>query len=478
MTLFKNWLSRYSLRYIRSLTYMLQATEYNIRDYLKWHFRTKNFNKVEYRKHLVKTSKAILIFIIFWIFFLGLYIIAFSSLYFITGAMKYIFFISIILISPYCLAYGIIIPLVLIKIFQSPIEFFIIQKAKQKLKKHKAMKIAIAGSYGKTSMKEILKTVLSEKKKVAAPLHNYNTLLGISRFAQTLKGDEEILIFEFGEYYPKDIKKLCDLVQPSTGIIIGINEAHLQKFKKINKTIKTIFELSDFLKEKPIYVNNENDLAKKNILDNHIVYSRKGINKWTTKDLQTDLFGTNFLLCKENENFKIKTKLLGLHQIGSLMVAIDIAAKLGMPMNQIIQGIAKIKPFEHRLELKIDNAGVFILDDSYNGNPDGVKAVIEFLKLLHNYRRFYVTPGLVEMGSKTQKIHHTIGVQLAKAKIEKIILIKSSVTPFIAEGLKDTNYKGEIIWFDDALTAFNALQYLTIKDDVVLLQNDWPDQYA
>ncbi|MFH1838246.1 MAG: UDP-N-acetylmuramoyl-tripeptide--D-alanyl-D-alanine ligase [Candidatus Kuenenbacteria bacterium] len=476
----KNWLSHYYPHYIRSLVYMLQATEYNVGDYLNWYKRTKNFSKVEHRKHLIKTPKAILIFIIAWVILLSFYGAAFFLFWLKLGLIKYIFCVSIFLLAPYFLAYGIIIPIILIKIFiQWPIEFIIIQDARQKLKKHKAIKIAIAGSFGKTTMREILKTVLSEKKKVATPPHNHNTLLGISQFIKTLKGDEEILIFELGEYYSGDVRKLCNLTQPQIGIITGVNEAHLEKFKSIDRIVKTIFELSDWLGDKNlIYVNGENDLAQKNALINHIIYTRNGIENWKVKNSQTNLFGTNFILSKDEQNLEIKTKLLGLHQIGPLMVAIDIAIKLGILMDQIKKNIAKIKPFEHRLELKIDNAGVIALDDTYNGNPDGVKVMIEFLASLNNCRRFYVTPGLVEMGIRTKEVHREIGIQLVKAKIEKIILIKNSVTPFIYQGLKDSNYKGEIIWFNDGLTAFNSLSHLTIKNDVILLQNDWPDQYV
>jgi UDP-N-acetylmuramoyl-tripeptide--D-alanyl-D-alanine ligase len=129
------------------------------------------------------------------------------------------------------------------------------------------------------------------------------------------------------------------------------------------------------------------------------------------------------------------------------------------------------------LEPKIDGVGVITLDDSYNGNPDGVQAMIEFLASLQNHRRFYVTPGLVEMGKRTKEVHRQIGRNLAKAKIEKVVLIKNSVTAYIEEGLAEEKYEGEILWFDDALTAFAALPHLTVTGDVVLLQNDWPDQY-
>jgi UDP-N-acetylmuramoyl-tripeptide--D-alanyl-D-alanine ligase len=454
---------------------MLQASEYNIRDYFIWYWGAKNFKRVEQKKHFIKTTKSFLLLTAAWLMIIS--IIGFAVYFLLVGALNKILFFLIIFIIPYILAYVIIIPLLMIKIIQWPIEYVIIYKARQRLKNHSAVKIAIAGSFGKTTMREILKSVLSEGKKTEAPLLNYNTPIGISRFVKTLAGDEEVLIFELGEYYPGDIKKLCNLVRPDIGIITGINEAHLQKFKKIERTIKTIYELADFLSDKPVYINGENELAKNNALPKHILFSREGIGELKIINQKTDLNGTIFSIISGNIKIELKTNLLGLHQIGPIAAAVNIALKLGLSFEQIKKGVSKIKPFNHRLELKIDSAGVIILDDTYNGNPDGVNAVIEFLAGLKNRRRFYVTPGLVEMGIKTEEIHRRIGKKLAEVNIEKVILIKNSVTSYIEQGLIENNYKGEIIWFDDALSAFAALPHLTVKGDIVLLQNDWPDQY-
>ncbi len=474
----KNWLSRYNLRYPRSLVYMLQASEYNIRDYLAWYHKTKNFTRVERRKQFVKTAKGLLLLAIAWAILFFLIGTAIFILRINIGSLKYILSFLIVLFSPYLLAYGIVIPLLVIRvIIQLPVEYLIINKAKQKLKIHTAVKIGIAGSFGKTTMREILKTVLSEGKKVAAPPHSYNTLLGISQFVKTLKGDEEILVFELGEYYPGDVRKLCDLVQPSMGVITGVNEAHLQKFKTLEQTVKTIYELADYLGKRPVYVNGENELARKNARSGHIVYDRGRIGNWKIENPKTDLTGTSFVLTKNGTRLELKSSLLGLHQIGPLAASAEIALNLGLSFDQIRDGISKTVPFDHRLEPKTDNAGVTTLDDSYNGNPDGVNAVIAFLASLKDCRRFYVTPGLVEMGLRTAEIHKQIGKQLAKAGIEKVILIKNSVTSYIEQGLKEEGYKGEVIWFDDALVAFATLPLLTVKGDVVLLQNDWPDQY-
>ena len=476
----RKWLSRYNIKYPRSIVYMLQASEYCVRDYLNWYYRTKDFALVEKRKKLVMTSKARLLLVVSWIIVIISISLAFASLFLIADTTKFGVFLLILFATPYLLAYLILLPLIFIDIvIQRPIQVRIANKAKATLEGHKAIKIAIAGSYGKTSMREILKTVLASGKKVAAPPHSFNTPLGICQFVNTLEGDEDVLIFELGEYYPGDVSKLCALVKPDIGIITGINEAHLQKFKTLDKTVATIYELADYLGDKPLYVNAENDLASSNARHGNILYSREGVAGWRVSEASSDLSGTSFTIINTDKNLSLSlhSSLLGLHQVGPLVAAFDLVRRLGLTADEIVKGIGQTKPFDHRLEPKTGVDGVITLDDSYNGNPDGVRAVIQFLASIKDRRRFYVTPGLVEMGSAAESVHRQIGKSLAESGIENVILIKNSVTKYIEDGLIENEFKGKVVWFDEALEAFKALPNLTVEGDVVLLQNDWSDQY-
>src|SRR3989344_19406 len=472
----RQYLTRYHPRYIRSLVYMLQASEYDALSYLAWVRRTKDFAHVEKRKQLKMTYKALALLASAWALVV---LAAFVAFFGLTGGdeIANLVALAVLLGFPYVLPYILLLPLFIIEMIQLPVETFLIAQARAKLKKHPAYKIAVAGSYGKTSMREILRTVLHEGKRVAAPGGSENTPIGIARFIHCLKGDEEVLIFELGEYYPGDIKRLAEMVRPNLGVITGVNEAHLSKFKTVEAAVATIFELADFLGDKSLYVNGEDKRAKEE-KRNAFLFSRNGIADWKVVAPETSLDGSSFVLEKGSERISAQSKLLGLHQVGPLSAAAHIALSLGLSVRQIEEGIAKTRPFAHRLERRDDAAGVVTLDDSYNGNPDGVHAVIEFLSSIEGRRRWYVTPGLVEMGNRSEEIHKDIGKQLAEASIEKVVLIKNSVTPWIQQGLKDNSYGGEIIWFDDALKCYEQLPFMTVSGDVVLLQNDWPDQYA
>ncbi len=477
-----NVFTRYHPRFFRTLVYMLQASEYDMRDYLAWYARTKDFAHVEKRKTIVWTSKAQVLYVMLSagaaLSVAGIVIGALM----VPSTAAFLGAAAIVLAMPFVLPYLLAVLAMLVRFAQQPIEKSIVAIAQAKLAAHPALKIAIAGSYGKTTMREILKTVLSNGRKVAAPPGSYNTPLGIATFVNTLKGDEDVIIFELGEYYPGDIKRLCEIVGPNIGIVTGVNEAHLQKFGTLETTADTIFELADAVGERPLYINAENELARARAREYDTLFSREavgvGADGWRVAGALSDLRGTTFRIVRGGEIIRVSSKLLGLHLVGPLAAAAAIAREIGLEIEEIEAGIRETKAFEHRMEMTVDNTGVITLDDSYNGNPDGARAVIEFLASISGHRRFYVTPGLVEMGARAEAVHREIGERLAQAGIEKVVLVETSVTPYIEEGLRASDYRGEVLKFPDMPTALTALVQRTVSGDVMLIQNDWPDQYA
>lgn len=479
-----HFFSQYHPRYPRSLVYMLQASEYDLLSFLSWYRRTSHFAHIERRKRLRMTLKAAMLFVLGWLAYALCVSVSAVALFAGLSLVNILIASAAVLFAPYVTLAALLAAVLVGDIIQHPVEWFLLRRAREKLARHRGVKIAIAGSFGKTTMRAIIATTLSSGKKVGAPGESHNTPLGIARFIETLKGDEDVLVFEFGEYYPGDVAKLAVLVNPHIGIITGVNEAHLERFGSVERAANTIFELADYLSEGKVYVNAESKVAESKTAKERdgrpyrVLYSREGAGRWKVDGAKTDLDGTSFVLMHDDVQLTVRSKLLGLHHVGALAVAAEIAAEMGLAPKEIEAGLNETRPFPHRLEPRGDVHGVVTLDDSYNGNPDGVKAVIEFLASLEGHRRFYVTPGLVEMGERTEAVHEEIGRQLAAAGIEKVVLIRNSVTPLIESGLKKAGYCGDIIWYDDALAAFAALPHMTVKGDVVLLQNDWPDQYA
>jgi UDP-N-acetylmuramoyl-tripeptide--D-alanyl-D-alanine ligase len=293
-----------------------------------------------------------------------------------------------------------------------------------------------------------------------------------------LEGDEDILLFELGEYYPGDVKLLAELVRPNVDIITGVTKQHMERFKSLEAARNTVFELADFLGDKPLYVNGESEDATERIRPGNLTYSKSGADDWKVGNAKTSLEGTSFTATKGKKVINAKSQLLGLHQIGPLVATIAIANHLGMKSGEIEKGVADTKPFEHRLQPTHNISGVTVIDDTYNGNLEGFRVTIAFLGLIKAKRKVYVTPGIVEVGEFKKDIHIEIGKMLAKTPPDVVVLMRNSATPYIEEGMKSGGYKGELIWQDDPLGFYSNLQAFAVPGDVIALQNDWGDSYS
>ncbi len=424
--------------------YLLQLEEYDIARYIKTIVNTQGIPLPKLRKKLIFTPKMTLISLLSLGMIIGLSIVI-SPL-----------FILLLYVS--------LIPIIFMTVALTPLDLFLkrmwIQQAKEKLKRYSNIKvIGIAGSYGKTTMKEAVSTILSQKYNVVKTPENINTPLGIANLIlKKVNEKTEVLVVEMGEYVKGDISELCGLVKPQIAVITGINEAHLERMGSIDNTISAIFEIvKDMDKDGLLVLNDDCKLIHDNY-KNYISHQQ-------------------IVLCSSSGDSHLKSGLLGRYAKGVLQASQAVAQKLGLSDVQIEMGASLIKPLPHRLE-PIDGArGVLVIDDSYNGNPEGVKEAIYLLSTYIDRRKVYITPGLVETGRQNAIIHREIGKELAQVA-NVVVLIKNSATPFIAEGLISAGFdKDTIKWYKSSEAAHADMANIVQPDDVVLFQNDWPDNY-
>lgn len=466
----------YSPRIVGTLVYMLQSSDYRISQYLAWLHRTTDFSEIMKRRKLRFTTKARLLYATGLLIYGAL--VAFLIASIVIGGSIILFAFFLLLALPYVIAYLLILPLLTGQwLIQGPKEKRLIEEATHQMRNYHCRKIAIAGSYGKTSFKEMLTTILSETLHIAASHGNMNTPLGLASFIQKLDGSEDVLIFELGEERVGDVKKLCKLSRPNMGVITGISEAHLSSFGTVDNIVATVFELSDYLKSYDVYKNGDSDLVAANVSahDQH-VYSDKGVNGWKVSHIESGLEGTSFAATKHSKVVWAHSKLVGKHQVGPLVACIDIADKLGLSVTDIAEGIKNTRPFEHRMQ-PLHLSGAMIIDDTYNGNPKGVEAGLEFLESISAKRKIYVTPGLVEQGDRSDVIHEMIGRQAGRV-CDVVILMNNSTTEAIRRGLKEVDFAGELKIINNPVSFYSNLGHYVAAGDVVLMQNDWTDNYA
>lgn len=452
---------------------LLQLEEYDSARFIKAVRNTRGIPPSrDFRKPLKYTAKIKLIMALssLLILFLSLSI----SNFFSNNPYK-----IVVLVCVYALGlYFSYIFLIILNILLYPVDIFVkevmVISAKNKLKRLKNIKIiGVAGSYGKTGMKDLIATVLEEKYQVVKTPESFNTPVGIARtILKQVDENTEVLVIEMGEYYSGDISNICKIAPPQIGVITGINEAHLERLGSIDNSVRTIFEIAQNMKPDGILVLNGKD---KNIKNNYkkflsdqevYLYSAKGKTEFN-EDAPGFIYQKMFF------------PILGQYNLDKIDGVIYIAKKLGLTDEEAQNGLKKIKTPAHRLQPVLNRQkNILVIDDSYNGNPDGVEEAIKTLSLFKKRRKIFVTPGLVEMGFKSEQVHQRIGKRLNDV-VDTVILIKNSVTPGIEKGLIKAGFDNKnIIWFDSMMDAQNSLGSILRSGDVVLFQNDWPDNYV
>lgn len=474
-------LTLYGWRYPAIITYMLQNTEYYALPYLKWYWQTTHFERVMYRRQLQPTPAARLLCAALRVgmalqVLAGLGLIALWHFRGLTGGWA--FGLALIIGYPVIWAHLVVVPLVLGRWFiVKPRQWRAIRASRALFANFKGLKIAVAGSYGKTSMKEILLTVLSQGKKVAATPANKNVSISHAHFARKLQGDEDIAIIEYGEGRPGDVVRFARTTQPTHAFITGLAPAHLDRYKTLSAAGKDIFSVANAVPADHVYVNGDSAEAKALLQKGQQTYDEHQALGWKVEDAAVSLDGTSFTLKKGGESIKLHSQLVGRHQIGPLAAAAALARELGLSKQHIQAGIAATQPFEHRMRPYV-LGGAWIIDDTYNGNIEGIRAGTALLHELPAKRKVYVTPGLVDQGKDTVRIHEEMGQLIARAKPDMVVLMRHSVTPFIQKGLELAGYEGELLLESDPLNFYSNLELFVAAGDVVLMQNDWPDNYS
>ena len=359
-----------------------------------------------------------------------------------------------------------------------------IKKAKKKLANCKNLTVVgITGSYGKTTVKNILKIILEEKFKVCASPSSYNTPLGIAKtILSNLSESDEVFIAEMGAKQMFDIKELCEIVEPEIGLITGIGNQHLLTFGSVENIVKTKGELAEFVSQTKgkLFVNIDSDLSKK-LAENYskAITTSIGVSSGDmfVQNVKTTSKGSTFELVAKGEVQKCETILLGEHNISNILIASRVAYEMGISLKEISAGIKKLHTVQHRLEIVKSSSTYTIIDDAYNSSVEGSKASLNVLSKFAG-SKFVITPGLVELGDEQYNSNFEFGKNMAEV-CDYVIIDYASNFKAISEGLKSANFdEDKIIQVANLTQAVEILNKLAKKDDVVLFENDLPDNYS
>ncbi|MBT7617022.1 MAG: UDP-N-acetylmuramoyl-tripeptide--D-alanyl-D-alanine ligase [Calditrichaeota bacterium] len=376
-----------------------------------------------------------------------------------------------------------------------PVESFIqkryLRDAKRILGEIKPLVIGITGSYGKTGTKEILAAILAEKYNVFKPPGSYNTLMGVTRIIrEKMRPYHEVFVAEMGAYKIGSINKLCELVNPTHGIITIIGLQHLERFKTQKAIQQAKGELIRSLPANGLAILNGSDPLCREIGDAHngrVIYfyvekdeSDAPVDKASVsaRNIHLSPVGSDFTISfTDGEELEIHLPLLGRPAIANAVASAAMAEQLGVPKRGIKRALASMPQVQHRLEAKPGEGGVRIIDDAFNSNPIGAASALEVLSQATDGLRILVTPGMVELGEMESEANYKFGKQAAVACDLAVLVGVNRVEP-IRKGLLDGGFDEEKIWVVSTLNeGLDKLKGYLQPGDTMLLENDLPDQY-
>ena len=333
--------------------------------------------------------------------------------------------------------------------------------AKSKVNHLKDLKIiAVTGSFGKTSIKNFLEQILSVQYQVYATPRSVNTIKGIvSDVNENLQKNIQIYIAEAGARQKGDIKEIAQLLNPHYAIIGEIGAQHIEYFKTIENITQTKFELLESKRLQKAFIYQANPLPQ-DIQKNKVTLYPDQL-----KDTEATLDKTSFSLKIDGVFYPFETNVLGTFNIANLSVAILMAHELKIPIPTIQKIISNIKPIPHRLQKSVAR-GKIILDDSFNGNLNGMLEAIRIASLYEG-RKIIITPGLVESDLQSN-------IALAKA-IDEVFDLAIITGDLNSKILSNHIKNPQKIILKNKSQLENILLTSTHKGDLLLFANDAPN---
>jgi len=361
-----------------------------------------------------------------------------------------------------CAHYGVFLPLAVAYIGSTIIEkyLFLIYKKEAKKKLPDELEIvAVTGSYGKTSIKNFIATLLEQKFSTYTTPRSVNTLGGIIKdINEDLPKNTEVYVVEAGARERGDIYEITTFVEPQRVVVGKVGAAHIEYFKTLENIIKTKLEIMATPRLKKAFIHcsvtDEPHEKVEFFCDDEVL------------DLNATLDGLSFSVMIDGQKVAFNApNILGAFQATNILAAIKVALSFGLDIQTIQNGVRKIKTVPHRLE-KIEAGGKIILDDGFNGNLDGMKEAIRLCSL-HNGNKVIITPGLVE---STEELNKEL-IETINGVFDTVI-----VTGKLNAKLFDTHLQVEKkIILEDKSKLQEILAEHTKSGDIILFANDAPN---
>ncbi|TPV46993.1 UDP-N-acetylmuramoyl-tripeptide--D-alanyl-D-alanine ligase [Bacillus dicomae] len=333
--------------------------------------------------------------------------------------------------------------------------------------------IGITGSNGKTTVKDIIGSILSSTYRVHKTIGNFNSQIGLPLTILEMKRDTEFLILEMGMSEKGQIRNLSRIAQPDVAIITMIGQSHLETLGSREEIAKAKFEIVDGLNDDGLFLyNGDEPLLSRN--NNMFGIECKSFGEKDTNDLypnnvQLDEYGVHFKL---NDSTKVKydVPLHGKHNILNAIVGIAVGQFYNVPIEKIQEALQQINITQMRFQFLTAKTGFTIINDAWNASPSSMKAAIETLQKLNAYEKKIIVIGdMLELGKKAETYHREIGKMLNEESIQYVFTY-GALSEIVAEEARKNYHTGKVQSFDNKAELAEEILKVITKKDVVLLK--------
>ena len=334
--------------------------------------------------------------------------------------------------------------------------------------------IAVGGSNGKTTVKELMASALSQKLKTLWSEASFNNDIGVPLTLLRLEKSHQAAVLEAGTNHPGELVPLVKMIQPRLGVLTNIGREHLEFFGDLAGVVQEEGALAELLPaDGRLFVNGDNEWTEPIVQRTRAAVVRVGLgekNDWRAGKVRLDKNGATFRVDAPKAEFsgEYRINLLGRHQVANALFAIAASEELGLGRAEIQRGLAGCQPPKMRLQFW-EAGGVRVLDDTYNANADSTIAALETLcDLPLQGRRVAVLGDMNELGAHSEAAHAEVGRHAAKLGIGQLFAV-GKMAPVTAGAAREAGL-ARVIEFADVEAALKAMKSFLKAGDVVLLK--------
>ena len=353
--------------------------------------------------------------------------------------------------------------------------------ALQRLANHVRLKwgkkvVAITGSTGKTTTKEITSFFLTAHFKVFKTIGNLNNDYGLPLSLLGLHGWEEIAVIELGMSSSGEISRLSKIAEPNIGVITNVKPVHLEFFKSIQGIAEAKRELIEQLPKDGVAVLNNDDLRVRKFAryfpGQILTYGTQTASTYRASEIRfSGLSGTEFRLDHQGRSYLFSLPLIGVYNVYNCLPGIAVAHHLGLGFEAIDQRMKQLKPLAGRGEILNFVDGFHLINDSYNSNPAALEAMIQVLKKVPGVKRRILVAGeMLELGPRSLQFHESCGRTAAKAKLDFILGVQGQARKLV-EAARKEGYSGDhAMFFENTMAAGEWLSHKVSPGDLMLVK--------